>query len=363
MSAVPHLFAALSGHGFGHLAQAAPVLNALRRRLPTLALTIQSPLPAAVLRSRIEGEFTQLREAADSGLVMANAIDVLAAASRAAYRAFHIDWEARLAREEQRLDELAPQLVFADIPYLPLAAAARRGITAVALCSLNWADIVQACWPDDAELATYCMLMREAYNSAAVFLQPAPSMPMPELRNTEAIGPIALLGRNRRVALNERLGLQGHETLVLASLGGFDLPLPVERWPLAPDVQWVIPAAWGGGRQDFSHREQVADLPFIDLLCSCDVLLTKPGYGVFSEAACHGKPVLYIDRPHWPETPWLVRWLAAHGNALLLRREMLASGAVLEPLRMLLAQPRKPALQPTGVAAAADYLYDALVGR
>lgn len=360
MTRSPHLWVVLSGHGFGHLAQAAPVLNALRRRLPALKLTIQSPLPDALLRARIEGEFEQLREAADVGMVMANAVDVRLAESRAAYQAFHADWGTRLARQEKVLVERAPQLVFADVPYLPLAAAARQGIPAVALCSLNWADIVAAYWPDDKELANSCALMRAAYSSAAVFLRPTPSMPMSDLANAREIGPIAALGRNRRDELNRRLGLRDDQTLALAGLGGYDLPLPAERWPQAADVHWLMPAACGR-RQDFSHREQVADMPFIDLLCSCDALLAKPGYGTFSEAVCNGKPVLYLERPGWPETPWLTRWLVEHGNARLLERRALTTGAVLEPLRRLLAQPRKPALPPTGVAAAVDCLYSYLV--
>jgi hypothetical protein len=52
-----HLLATISSHGLGHLAQSAPVLNALRRRLPDLRLTVASQLPEKRLRTRIDGEF------------------------------------------------------------------------------------------------------------------------------------------------------------------------------------------------------------------------------------------------------------------------------------------------------------------
>ena len=93
MSPAPHLFVALSGHGFGHLAQAAPVLNALRRRLPALRLTVQSPLSGEILQARIAGELTHIPEATDLGMIMASALEVKTAESLAAYRAFHADWE------------------------------------------------------------------------------------------------------------------------------------------------------------------------------------------------------------------------------------------------------------------------------
>jgi len=356
MSPAPHLFVALSGHGFGHLAQAAPVLNALRRRLPGLRLTVQSALSGDVLQARIADELTHIPEATDLGMIMASALEVKAAASLAAYRAFHADWEHRLARQTALLKEHAPDVLLADIPYLPLAAAAQAGIPAVALCSLNWADILKAYWPEDAEVERWREIMLAAYNSAAVFLRPVPTMPMPELGNTQAIGPIAALGRNRRTELNRRFGLPEDVVLVLITLGGIDTPLPMARWPVHSGIYWIIPQDWNLQRADCLHREQVADIPFIDLLRSSDILLTKPGYGAFAEAACNGKPVLYVERRDWPETPYLVEWLHAHGNALLLSREILLGGDLAAPVQTLLAQPRRPALPPQGIDMAADYL-------
>lgn len=357
MPPMPHLFVALSGHGFGHLAQVAPVLAALRRRLPALRLTVQSPLPSTVLQARIAGEMTHIAAAADLGLIMASALEVKAAESLAAYRAFHTDWEDRLARQTTLLEEHAPDLLFANIPYLPLAAAAGVGIPAVALCSLNWADILEAYWPENTEVEQWRTVMLEAYNSAAVFLRPVPAMPMPALHHTRAIGPIAALGRDRRAELNRRFGLPDAAVLGVITLGGIDTPLPMARWPVAPGIYWIIPQAWNVQRADCLYREQMADVAFIDLLRSSDLLLTKPGYGAFAEAVCNGRPVLYVERGDWPEEPYLVEWLHAYGNALLLPREALLDGALAAPVQKLLAQPRRPALPPAGVTTAAACLY------
>jgi hypothetical protein len=303
MSLNRHLFVALSSHGFGHLAQAAPVLNELRRRLPDLCLTLQCTLPEKVLRSRIQGNFHQIPEATDIGLIMANAAKVLVADSLAAYQTFHADWNNRLDKEIALLDRLTPDLVLADIPYLPLAAAARCNVPAVALCSLNWADVFQHYFPDYRDL-----------------------------------------------------GLRDDEILVLMGLGGIDMPLPVERWSDRPNTRWLIPMGWGVKGKTLRYREDIADIPFIDLVRSCDVLLTKPGYGAFTEAVCNAKPVLYVERPDWPETPWLVDWMAQYGNALGIDEKQIETNHMLIALDTLLAQPRKPALIPTGIDEAATHL-------
>jgi hypothetical protein len=44
-------------------------------------------------------------------------------------------------REARLLAELQPDLVLSDVAYLPLAGAARAGIPALAMCSLNWAEL------------------------------------------------------------------------------------------------------------------------------------------------------------------------------------------------------------------------------
>ena len=41
---MPHLFVSLTAHGYGHLAQVAPVVAELTRRLPGLRLTV-CPVP------------------------------------------------------------------------------------------------------------------------------------------------------------------------------------------------------------------------------------------------------------------------------------------------------------------------------
>ncbi len=352
----PHLYVALSGHGFGHLAQVAPVLNVLRQHRPTIRLTLQSLLPEAVLRARISGDFAVAAGAADFGMLMVDALEAKVAESLAAYRTFHAEWEARLAWQERMLREAAPDGLLADIPYLTLAAAARLGIPALALCSLNWADILQGYCADEPDLAALRAPMLTAYNSAVAFLQPAPSMPMPGLVNARPIGPIAALGRNRRAEIDRRLGLREGAALVLMGLGGVDMRPPLENWPEFPGVCWLTPPNWEATRSDMVNWAMLTDCSMLDLIRSCDALFTKPGYGAFTEAVCNGARVLYVERDDWPEEPWLSHWLMEYGNGVKINRRQLATGDFAESLRALLDQPAKPLVAPTGAAEAAEWL-------
>ncbi len=359
-SPMPHLLAAISAHGYGHLAQTAPVLNALREAVPDLQLTVRCDLPREVLEQRIAGPFVHQPVADDFGMVMHNALAVDVKASAARYAAFHADWEPRVDRAARELEQTAPDLVLADTPYLTLAAAARAGIPAVAMCCLNWADIYDYYTHDLPEARTIHEQMLSAYNSAAVFLRATPAMPMPALDNRHDIGPLALVGTSRRDAINAQCGLDAAERLVVVVMGGITFRPPMEQWPELPGVRFVMQRDWHVRRSDTLILEEMG-MPFADVLASCDAVITKPGYGTFAEAACAGVPVLYVPRINWPEEPWLVSWLETQIPCEALPRTELEEGTFLPHLQRLWQTPRPEPRAATGVAHAVALLKAHLV--
>lgn len=350
-----HLLAAITAHGYGHLAQSAAVINALRSRAPDVKLTLYTHIPHALLRARIDGDFTLLDEAPDIGLPMHDALTVNIDDAARAYRRFHAHWQADVAEETERLRALAPDLVFANVPYRVLAAARRADIPTVALCSLNWADIYRHFCGARPEAARIVDEITAAYRDADIFLRPAPSMPMPALHNTRAIGPIARLGRPHREELAARIGASPRERYVLVSLGGIPMRLDVRRWPRLPGFKWIMPANMHGDRDDMIAFEHLKS-GFVDVLASVDVLLTKPGYGSFAEATCHGVRVLYVPRVDWPEEPHLVRWLSEHGRCRAITQRQLEEGDFADDLEHLLATSVPQSLAPTGGDEAAHIL-------
>ncbi len=353
-----NLLAVISQHGLGHLAQAAPVLNALRKQQPDLALTIWSGLSPAALHSRIDGAFSHRHEAADVGLLMHDAMRVDVEASYAAYHAFHTDWPARVRHEADWLLKHGFDLVFTDVAYLPLAAASAAGIPSVALCSLNWSDISQAYLAGMPDMPRIFEQINTAYAAAGAFLQPTPSMPMLQLACRQAIAPIAAAGCNRRPELNRTLSLAANSKLVLLGFGGVAYS-GKGQLPRIQGVVWLTPDDWSDdavaarpdriafGRTGFS---------FLDLLASSDALITKVGYGSFVEAAAHAVPVLYLDRPDWPETPYLANWLIENGTAAAMDEASLFSDQLGVALAALWRLPRKVAIETGGAEQAVELL-------
>lgn len=384
-----HLVVSISGHGFGHVAQTAPILNLLHRRRPhpatrywpdqpiagagagwllppqmlrnavskppDLRLTVRSAVPLAHLRSRIHVPFTYLPGEGDIGMVMSSALDVLAGESRAAYRAFHADWDARVTSEAGRLRELGADFVFSNVGYLTLAGAQRAGIPNAALCSLNWYDIYRHYFGDDSIAAQ----IQDCYANTDAFFRATPGMAMSGLANLISVAPIAAVGTNRRTELDRHLQLSQQEKLVLVSLGGIASRLPIERWPRVEGVRWLVQQNWRVEHPDAVILESL-QMNFSDLLASSDALVCKPGYGSFVEAACSGVPVLYVNRADWPEAPALVSWLQQHGTCREVSRAALDKGDVAEALEKLWNKQRPEPVIPEGAEQVAGWLAERL---
>ncbi|WP_298607155.1 hypothetical protein [uncultured Thiothrix sp.] len=355
---MPHLVVDISAHGFGHLAQTTAVLNALEPS--NLRLTIRSKAPLAILQERIHLPFELIPYQQDNGMVMLDALKVDVPKSFAWYQNFHANFVARVEQAAIDLVVLQADLLFANVPYLSLAAAHKLNLPTLALCSLNWADIFQSyCGHLTGAAAIHAEIL-QSYQGINCFLQPTPSMPMPSLANKHSIAPIASLGRRQ----SEHLKAVTHgqfQQFVLVGLGGIGMRYPLETWPKLSGIAWIF--------DDQSLHVQREDLlpvssfglSYIDLLASCDVVLTKTGYGMQTEAVVNQIPALCVQRGDWPEEPYLFAWHQEHGEVAFVDWQAIQTGKFVGQLQSLLATKwTKASVVPSGAAEAAQIIQQIL---
>ena len=102
----------------------------------------------------------------------------------------------------------------------------------------------------------------------------------------------------------------------------------------------------------FISKDERRDLP----LRSVDVVLTKPGYGTFTEAACNGAAVLYLRRDDWPEQDCLIEWLETNARCLELGEVDLASPRLPALLEALWRKPMRTVPIASGAAEVAELI-------
>ncbi len=339
--------------------------------MPELRITVRGLFPAEQIKLRVFEPDAIEPIADDFGMVMHHALRVDTEASLAAYLDAHQNWDKKVADLATHLKDIEVDLVLSDIPYLTLAAAHHAGIPGVALCSLNWADILEH-YLDNRE-PSLIETIRSSYRSARYFLQPAPSMHMPGLTNALAIGPVCTPGTNKRATLAEKIRLPDNAYTVLVGMGGVPYPISLNTWPvqvdgtpifyIVPDAMLVTQGAQSPHSPTQPHTNTVqtisieqTGLSYSDLVATVDLIITKPGYGMFVEAAAAGVPVLYVERPGWPETPALTDWLQSVAHCAEIDAETLQQGLFTQQLTHLLTQGPYSPVPPSGNLQAAQLL-------
>jgi hypothetical protein len=98
-----------------------------------------------------------------------------------------------------------------------------------------------------------------------------------------------------------------------------------------------------------------------DLVGASEAIVTKPGYGIISEAIANDAAVLYTPRGHFPEYDVLVDEMPKYLRSALINHDDLLAGKWEGALDKLLSQP-KPKKKPetNGADVAADILLKAL---
>jgi hypothetical protein len=202
---------------------------------------------------------------------------------------------ATLAALEERCGEraisrlaasLAPcELAVVDTAPSALEAARRAGVPALAVGNFDWAWVYRhfpplASWADRFE--------GWQAPHPAISLSPGPGLT--GFARVEAWG---VLGR-RRPAWTP----PWPERTVLVALGPDWLTRL--RLPVIPGLRWLT-----GPPEGASYPAVVAGV---------DLVLTKPGYGIFSECALAGTPMVWLRRPDFPEAPFLEEAMAARGD-------------------------------------------------
>lgn len=365
---MPRLLVAISAHGLGHLGQVAPVCNALHALRPDIALSIWSALPVETLGQRIHVPFTHIANPCDIGFIMLDAlhVDVPASWQRYLHREYH--WAAYLEEAIAIVRAAQPDLIVSDVGEMPLAAGQALGIPNIAMSSLNWADMAKAYFANLTGSAAVLSRLAGIYDNTTCALRLSPGMPM-RGHQEQILPPVGAVSNLRRHEIEQ--GLRDdlphpYQPRILIGMGGIETALPLDQWPLQNKLNLLVAnqptlVAQGDPARGIVNADTLCmrhAWNFCDLLTGCDVVICKPGYGTFVEAALAGRPVLYVKRPEWPEQTALIGWLHEHARCTELAMTDLRQGKFDEKVSELMAQSPLARLPHNGATIAAQTILD-----
>jgi L-arabinokinase len=360
----PRLLFYVSGHGFGHATRIRALIAALVERAPAgIAAHVRTEAPHWIFTERDAG-VTCTAAPVDAGVAQQSGMDVDLEATLAAHEAFVGTWEGAVAREARFIERLGPALVVADIPPLAFAAAERARVPAVGVANFSWDWVVEQYAEDDPRWAPIAARYRAAYGCAERLYRLPLHGDLAAFR--EIVDAPFLVNRSRdgRAACRERLGVPDGDPrrLVLVSFGGFGCgPVAGAADDDLADYRFAIvgakPSGVGG---EWIELPRPFPLAHEDVMCACDAVLGKTGYGTVAEALAHDIRFLYLPRDGFPEAPILEAGVTRLGCARPMPRSDFEAGRWRPHLDALFALPDTAAPVATN---GAEFIADALLER
>jgi L-arabinokinase len=324
-------------------------------------LAVVSAAPARLFQAAIEGDLTIRRLDCDVGLAQRDALTIDEPATVERCRAFALRWPALVDEEARWLRGAGARVVLGDIPPLAFAAARAAGIPAIGLGNFSWDWVYAHLARRHPPLGEAAAQAADAYGRAALLLELPFAGDLSAFSRRERIPLVARRPRVEIEVARQRLGL-GSRPAVLVSFGGLGLPgfqasslvdltafdfLVSETLHQPPAHVRAMPTDLGA-----------LGLGYEDVVGAVDVVVTKPGYGIVSDAIGARTRMVYTERGDFPEYPVLVREMGDYLPAVHVSNEDLRAGRLRAPLEDVLTRPFPPAVDTSGALVAARRLLE-----
>jgi hypothetical protein len=349
---LPAVFFYISGHGFGHASRQIEVINALGAIAPAIEIVVRTSAPTWLFDRTARVPVTLVAGECDTGVTQ---IDSLHLDERDTIRragAFHRTLPDRARNEAALLRSHDAAFVVADAAPLGCAAAAAAGIRSAVVTNFTWDWIYEGYAGELGAAPDLLPAIRRAYRNAFA----AWRLPMHGgFAAFDTIVDVPFIARHASHArgdVRDRLGLPSDRPLVLSSFGGYGVGgLDVSTLDCLDDYGVVLTIRDESGRMANAPSGIVqltegalygSGLRYEDLVGACDIVATKPGYGIIAECIANETGVLYTSRGNFREYDVLVAEMPRALKCAFIDHDALFAGRWRSALDRIASAPAPP---------------------
>lgn len=321
----------MSGHGFGHISRSSVIIKELLNRNYKLVLVSSRN---SFLDAYSHPDLTLVDYSFDFGLVQSSSLAIDFPETLKAYDQYQSLKKNHLQFIDQLLFDYHPAALVSDCAALPLYAAGHAGIPAFFIGNFAWDFIYRhyekqnSLWGEFAD-----ELSHEYTYTSQAFILPF-SCPMSAFKKKTKTGLIGRVPTESRDSVRAKLNFEEQFKYILLSFGAYGIDfsnLKCENIPAG--VRLISPSLPG---TPVHPQIQQVNYDFPNLLQACDLVLTKPGYGILAEAHVTNTPVMYTERGDFIEYRYLLEAMGKHHRAQHISQRDLYSMNIQESLNQLL---------------------------
>ena len=365
----------ITGHGYGHAVRSNLVIQALLHAASVLKIFVRTTAPQWLFQGQA-ARVVYSSQALDVGILQRDSLEMDLKETLGACRALHAKIPLLIKEEVEFIKKHGICLIVGDIPPLAFAVGASAGIASIGLGNFTW-DWVYADYQRVRLAPSLLPAIRGAYSKASMALR----LPMwggfESFSNVKDIPFVARHASKSREEVVKILKLPTEKPFVLSSFGGYGVQsLDTEalskfkKYTVLQTAQVPMSRARSAaalterkGSLVIINEEGMYDagVRYEDLVGASEAVISKPGYGVISEAIANDAALLYTSRGHFPEYEVLVEEMPKYVRNAFITQDDLFSGKWEPHIDKLLAQPKiKKKPETNGADVAAEILLKAL---
>lgn len=352
----------ISGHGFGHASRQVEVINALGALRPDLPIHIFTRASRWLLERTIRVPVAIEDRAVDTGAIQRDSLLLDIPATLAAAAAFEAESDDAAATLAADFRARGVRIVVCDAPAMPCTAARLAGVPAILLSNFSWDWIYEDFTADTPGYANLPARLGARYAQAEAVWRLPMGGGFSTVDTALEMPWIARRSRLDRADVRCRLAVDDSRPLVLISFGGYGVADMTLAHHAGAPYRLVLSAGAQHAPDDapadaLRLDREVLDahgLRYEDLVAACDIVASKPGYGIVSECVANGTALLYTGRGRFREYPVMVEQMPQVLRCRYLSNDALARERWDADVEALLAQPaptERPLVNGADVAA------------
>ncbi len=308
----PILYVAVTNHGFGHATRTAAMVATLQQQCPDLVIILATTAPRWLLDSYISAPFIHRPRAYDVGVLQRDSLTMDKPATLEKLQEIQKNERSIIASEVNFIRQNRVGLVLADIPPLATAIAHAADLPCWMMSNFGW-DFIYRAWGDAFRDSTDWI--SHHFNQCDRLLRLPFHEPMSAFPVIEDVGLTGGAPRYSVAALRSQFGLSTPpERTVLLTFGGLGLAqIPYHNLQKFPDWQFITFDRQAPALPNLLTVQDHHYRP-VDFMPLCGQIVSKPGYGTFSEACRLGVPIISLTRDDFAEAEVLLRGIQAHAQ-------------------------------------------------
>ncbi|MFN9557012.1 MAG: glycosyl transferase [Dolichospermum sp.] len=308
----PIIYIAITNHGFGHATRTASIANTIQKLCPEALLILVTTAPRWLLESYIEGDFILRQRAFDLGVIQIDSLIMDKPATLEKLREIRKNHKSLIASEVNFIRQNRVNLILADIPFLAAGFAEAANIPCWMIGNFGW-DLIYRDWGGEfTEIADW--ISNWYAKSNRLF-----RLPFHESMSAfPHITDVGLTGGFPRFSIDELRSNWGINTppekTILLTFGGYGVQqIPYTNISKFPDWQFIT---FDFLAPDLPNLIKVTNRQYrpVDFMPICGRIISKPGYGTFSEATLLDVPVVTIPRDDFAEAAFMLAGITNYNH-------------------------------------------------